>query len=200
MRAIFLPMLFLLCVFGCHQSHRQIMSSPTVGSTNGDIVYQSVTVCFRDHEVTVFSSEHALAEKITVNYQKRAVRPLNETFAKAANLGSLENRWLLAYLNHSALLYAQGKNADATAEIIPATPFTRDESWSLVDSRDQNQPIYWCRQSLALRRGEEIIAFADGDPAPPACEWVALTADSYYEWYRNLQDKIGLDEIFGESR
>jgi len=104
------------------------------------------------------------------------------------------------YMYHAALVYLESGETlphltiDEVKTIAPGDGRGGDERWML----DHAEPIQWCRNTLALRTGGDIFDVLDDTEDMPR-DWVAMTPESYDEWWQAVDARLHLMEVFGSA-
>ncbi len=106
-------------------------------------------------------------------------------------------RWLWIYLDHAALVYADGGDLPPSVRIVngPTRDALAGGGWWFAGSPYEGAE--WSESTLALRRGERIVRLVP-DTATDEGPWLTLTPETYRTWYRRLDESVGLERTFGE--
>lgn len=112
---------------------------------------------------------------------------------RAFTFRSPETTWLLVYLQHQALQWLNGHPVPdgLSIEIVAGDSAQEGRPWWITEWHDgQFSPA-----TLALRDGDAVLAFLP-DALPQPNDWTPLTPESYEHWYRDLDARLRLNDLF----
>jgi hypothetical protein len=113
---------------------------------------------------------------------------------RAFALKTPETTWLLVYLQHQALQWLNGHAIPdgLSVEVLSDHSAAEGRPWWIAGwEKGEFSP-----STLALRDGQDVLAMLSGGE-PQLSDWQPLTPGSYEEWYRALDQRLRLSEVFG---
>lgn len=187
---------FWLCLPGCSWDNAS-QSSPQRHSC---CPVQLSRFEYTGHRVTLISEGVAEPLRLSLSYSRSlsGLTHQEETvYEQAAVMGTTENRWLQAYLNKAAFDFANESTETKFVTIRVLNPEALDQSvtqgWFFGKAGD----VEWCIDTLSWRHGGDVITFLSKDKSVVCEQWLPLTADSYGDWFRLLDQRARLSALFG---
>ncbi len=185
-----------LCVMGCSDGDAMCSNADSRGSQVELRQFQ-----YTGHRVVLVSKGCDEPLKLELCYLRSlsgVEAGKQQVFANAGTPGTLENRWLQAYLNQAAIDFANGRREREYVEIYIENPLALeqavDEPWCFGGDAHAE----WCIDTLAWRCNGNVIRFLpEGHAVIDRQRWVPLTAASYADWYRLLDQRISLNDLLG---